>query len=148
MSVIKCEPNRSIVPFSTAMSSVFDEFLPGFMRHWDIPTVAVRPAVDVVEEEDRVIVRADMPGLEKGDVKVVVHDGMLSIEGSRKEERDEKKQGFNRSERFIGTFSRSFNLPSWADSAKISANYKNGVLEVVIPKTETSRPKEIEIKIS
>ncbi|MBI5869177.1 MAG: Hsp20/alpha crystallin family protein [candidate division Zixibacteria bacterium] len=148
MSVNRCEPNRSVIPFSSAMTSVFDEFMPGFMRHWDIPTVAIRPAVDVVEEENQVTVKADMPGLDKGDVKVVVHDGLLSIEGSRKEVRDEKQKGVTRSERFIGTFSRSFNLPPWADSSKITANYKNGVLEVVIPKTETARPKEIEIKIS
>ena len=148
MSVNRCEPNRSVIPFSSAMTSVFDDFLPGFMRHWEIPTVAIRPAVDVVEEENQVIVKADMPGLDKGDVKVVVHDGLLSIEGSRKEVRDEKQKGFTRSERFVGTFSRSFNLPPWADSSKITANYRNGVLEVVIPKTETARPKEIEIKIS
>jgi len=110
--------------------------------------VAIRPAVDVVEEQNRVVLKADMPGLEKGDVKVVVHDGLLSIEGSRKETHHEKGQGFTRSERFTGTFSRTFNLPSWADAARISANYNNGVLEVVIPKTENARPKEIEIKIT
>jgi len=148
MSVIKCEPNRNLVPFSAVMSNVFDEFLPGFMNRWEIPSVAIRPAVDVVEEQNRVVLKADMPGLEKGDVKVVVHDGLLSIEGSRKETHHEKGQGFTRSERFTGTFSRTFNLPSWADAARISANYNNGVLEVVIPKTENARPKEIEIKIT
>jgi len=147
MSLIKYEPNCSAVPYPAALSRVFNDFFPGFLSRGDTPSLTFRPAVDVVEEDDRVVLKADMPGMEKGDVKVVVHDGLLSIEGRRNESHDEKRQGCTRSERFIGTFSRSFNLPSWADAGKISANYKNGVLEVSIPKTETARPKEIEINV-
>ena len=147
MSLIRFEPNCGAVPYPAALSKVFSDFFPGFLSHGDAPSLAFRPAVDVLEEDDHVVVKADMPGMEKGDVKVVVRDGRLSIEGSRKESHDEKRQGMTRSERFVGVFSRSFNLPSWVDAARITANYKNGVLEVVIPKTETARPKEIEIKV-
>lgn len=147
MTQIKCGPNQGIVPFSSAINRVFDEFLPGMFTNYGMATFNRRPAVDVVEEDDRVVVRADMPGLEKGDIKVVVNDGLLTIEGQRQEAHDEKRKGFTRAERFVGTFSRSFNLPSWADSSKINANYKDGVLDVVIPKTEMARPKEVEINI-
>ncbi|GAB4318838.1 MAG: Hsp20/alpha crystallin family protein [Candidatus Zixiibacteriota bacterium] len=148
MAMVKYEPNRNIVPFSSAISRVFDEFFPSvFGSESTIPTVTWRPSVDIIEHDDKVLIRADMPGLEKSDIKVVVNDGLLTIEGSRREERDEKSKGFVRTERFVGNFARSFNLPSWADASKIDANYKNGVLEVTIPKTETARPKEIDIKI-
>lgn len=147
MSLIKYEPNCARGQFPATLGSVFNDFFPGVFSHWDVPSLTFRPAVDVVEEDDRVILKADMPGMDKGDVKVVVQDGRLSIEGSRKESHDEKSQGFTRSERFVGNFSRSFNLPTWADASKISANYKNGVLEVLIPKTEKARPKEIEIQV-
>jgi len=148
MSLIKYAPNCGVPMNPISISKAFNDFFPGFISHWDMPSLTFRPAVDVLEQDDHVVLKADMPGMEKGDVKVVVHDGLLSIEGSRQELHDEKRQGMTRSERFVGTFSRSFNLPSWADAAKITANYKNGVLEVVIPKTETARPKEIEINVS
>lgn len=149
MSLVKYQPNRNVVPFSAAISKVFDEFFPGFAGgSGEVPTVTFRPSVDIVEHEDSVMIKADMPGLEKSDIKVVVNDGLLTIEGSRKEEHNETSKGFMRSERFVGNFARSFNLPAWADASKIDANYKNGVLEVTIPKTEKARPKEIDIKIS
>lgn len=147
MSLIRYEPTRNFFPISSVLNRVFDDFFPGFFGNSELPTVTFRPTVDIVEQEDKVIVKADMPGLDKGDVKVVVNDGLLTIEGTRKEARDESKKGFVRCERFVGTFSRSFNLPAWADASKLSANYKNGVLEVTIPKTEAARPKEVEIKI-
>jgi HSP20 family protein len=148
MTHVRCTPNRSVVPFESTINQVFDDFLPGFFARVNTPTVNFRPSVDIVEQEDKILVKADMPGLEKGNIKVTVDDGLLTIEGTRNETRKESDKGYVRSERFIGTFSRSFNLPAWADSAKIAADYKNGVLEVTIPKTEAAKPKEIDIKIS
>jgi HSP20 family protein len=148
MALVKCSPSRNIVPFSPAMSRVFDEFFPGFFNNpWNPETVSIRPFVDVVEKENEIILKADMPGLEKKDIKVVVNEGLLTITGERSEEHEEKSKGFTRAERFMGRFSRSFNLPVWADGSKVTADYKNGVLTVSIPKTEAARPKEIEITV-
>ena len=150
MSGTKCQPNRGMVPFSQSLSRVFDEFWPGFTREFQAPVFNIRPSVDIIEEEGKVVLKADMPGLEKNDVRVVVHDGLLTIEGKRQEQAEENdtKRGFTRVERFMGTFSRSFNLPAWADGSQVQADYKNGVLTVTIPKTEKARPKEIEIKVA
>jgi HSP20 family protein len=149
MTIVKCTPNRSVIPFASAINQVFDDFLPGFFgRSESTPTVNFRPSVDIVEQEDKILLRADMPGLDKGNIKVTVDDGLLTIEGTRNETRKETDKGYVRNERFVGTFSRSFNLPAWADAAKIGADYKNGVLEVTIPKTEAAKPKEIDIKVS
>lgn len=147
MSLARCQPNRNVVPFSMAMNRVFDEFFPGFYTHLDSRAAVARPSVDVVEEEDRMVLKADLPGMEKKDIKVIVHDGLLSIEGSRNDVHEENGRGFTRSERTMGTFTRSFNLPGWADGSKLTADYKNGVLTVTIPKSENARPKEVEIQV-
>lgn len=148
MTLVKIQPNRNAIPFSRAISSMFDDFFTHSpLANLDLPVLNIRPSVDIIEEEDKVTLKADMPGLEKNDIKVVVNEGLLTIEGSRNETREEKGKGFTRTERFMGTFSRSFNLPPWADGSKVLADYKNGVLTVTIPKTEQSRPKEIEVKV-
>ena len=136
------------MPLGGSLNRVFDDFFPGFFMRDDAPVADFRPSVDIVEREDKIVLKADMPGLEKGDIKVVVDDGLLTIEGKREEARKEDDKGFVRNERFVGTFSRSFNLPKWADASKIAANYKNGVLEVSIPKAEEARPRKIEIKVA
>jgi len=149
MALVKCEPTRNAVPFSRAISSIFDEFFTHSpLVNLELPAMSIRPSVDIIEEEDRILLKADMPGLEKNDVKVVVNDGLLTIEGSRDETRQENHKGYARTERFMGAFVRSFNLPTWADGSKVVADYKNGVLTISIPKTEQGRPKEVEVKVS
>ncbi len=148
MTLVKYQPNRNVVPFSRAISSIFDEFFSNSpLGNLELPVVNIRPSVDIIEEDEKVTLKADMPGLDKSDIRVVVSDGLLTIEGNRNESREEKGKGFTRTERFMGTFSRSFNLPAWADGSKVAADYKNGVLTVTIPKTEQARPKEIEVKV-
>ncbi len=142
MTLVKCQPN------SRAISSIFDEFFTGSpLVSLNLPGMNIRPSVDILEEDDKVVLKADMPGLEKSDIKVVVNDGLLSISGSRNESREDKGKGYTRTERYMGTFSRSFSLPVWADGSKVAADYKNGVLTITIPKTEAAKPKEIEVAV-
>ncbi len=147
MGTMNCGTGRGLMPFPGALAKVFGDFFPEQGRCAEIPTVSIRPTVDIIEEDDRILLKADMPGLEKGDIKVTVEDGTLAIRGSRSEKREEKREAYTRSERFMGTFRRSFTLPAWADGSQVKADYKNGVLTVVIPKTEAAKPREIEIKI-
>lgn len=147
-AIIRCAPSGQMIPLTRAMSSIFDEFLgQSPLAGSDLPVLNIRPSVDIIEEDDKVMLKADMPGLEKNDIKVVVNDGLLTITGHRNKTREENKKGFTRTERFMGTFSRSFNLPKWADGSKVQADYKNGVLTLTIPKSEAVRPKEIEIQV-
>jgi HSP20 family protein len=138
---------RNQIAFPTAFGGVFDDFFPTVFGDSQRPAVAARPSVDVIEEDDRIVIKADMPGLEKDEVKVTVHDGVLSLEGKRVEQREIEADGYTRSERYMGSFARTFTLPSWADGSQIGADYTNGVLTVVIPKTEAAKPKQVEIKI-
>lgn len=148
MGTMNCGTGRSLVPFPGVIGKMFGEFFPATdFASMEVPTVSIRPKVDILAEDDRILLKADMPGLEKGDIKVTVEDGTLAISGSRTEKREENGESYTRSERFKGTFRRAFTLPAWADGAAVKADYKNGVLTVVIPKTEEAKPREIEIKV-
>jgi HSP20 family protein len=105
------------------------------------------PAVDVLEEQERIVVKVEAPGVEEKDLRVTFEDGLLTIAGERQFERKDDRN-YHRIERAYGTFSRTFTLPRSVDGTKITASYRNGVLEVEIPKKEESRPKQIQINLN
>jgi HSP20 family protein len=106
------------------------------------------PAVDVEDEADKYVLKAELPGLKKDDLKVTVSDGSIVLSGEKKAEHEEKHTGFHRYERCYGKFQRAFMLPTQVDANKIKANFKDGILEIDIPKSAEAKPKEIEIKAS
>jgi len=105
------------------------------------------PRVDIAETDKAFEIKAEIPEVNKEDVKVTVHNGVLTIQGERKQEKEEKGKRFHRVERYYGSFTRSFTLPDNADETKISASFKDGVLTLEIEKTEEAKPKSIEIKV-
>jgi HSP20 family protein len=104
------------------------------------------PAVDVFEKQDQLVIRAELPGLQREDIDVRVENGVLTLHGERKQDTEIKDEHAYRMERIYGAFSRSFTLPTSVDATKVAASYKDGVLELTIPKAETAKPKQIEIK--
>jgi HSP20 family protein len=105
------------------------------------------PRVDIVETEKEFIIKAEIPDVKKEEVKITVNNGVLSIQGERKQEKEEKGKKFHRVERNYGGFTRSFTLPDNVDETKVEATFKDGMLKLQIPKSEKSKPKEIEVKI-
>jgi HSP20 family protein len=105
------------------------------------------PSVDIEEQDDKYLIKADLPGVDKQDIDVKLENGMLSIRGEKHTESETGKGKRHRSERFHGTFSRSFTLPDSVDADKVDANYKDGVLVLSIPKMEQAKPRSIDIKI-
>ena len=106
------------------------------------------PNVDITESETGYVIKADLPGLAKEDIKVSVEDGALSISGEKKREVEKKdKNNYYHFERSYGKFCRSFTLPTHVDGKNIEARYANGVLEVHLKKTGEAKPKEIEVKV-
>lgn len=105
------------------------------------------PAVDVLEENDRIIVKVEAPGMDEKDLRVTFEDGILTVSGERQFERKDDRN-YHRIERAYGTFTRQFTLPRSVEAAQIMANYRNGVLEIEIPKKEESRPKQIQINVN
>lgn len=105
------------------------------------------PLVDISEDEKEYLIKAELPEIKKEDIKVTVHDDVMTISGERKYEKEEKGKKYHRVERAYGSFTRSFTLPEDADGSKISAECKDGILRVRLPKTEKAKAKAVEIKV-
>ncbi len=106
------------------------------------------PAVDIFDNDNEIALKAELPGLKKEDIDIHVEDNLLTLRGERKREEEVKEKGYFRSERAYGTFSRSFTLPATVAADKISANYKDGILSVTLPKAEEAKPRQIEVKVA
>jgi len=104
------------------------------------------PLVDIHDDADRVILRAEVPGIAQEDIEVQVESGTLTIRGEKKQEKETDTDGTHRVERFYGSFSRSFVLPATVDAERVSATCKNGVLELMIPKAEAAKPRKIKVQ--
>lgn len=106
------------------------------------------PRVDIVEDEKEFVVKAELPEMKREEVKVTVEDGVLSISGERKQEKEEKNKRFHRIERDYGSFVRRFTLPAGASGDKVSADFKDGLLQVHLPKDAKAPAKSVEIKVN
>ena len=141
MSLIKWSPYRNLI----SLPDEIDHFFNGFGLDLNASDSVWSPSVDISETENQYEVKAEIPGLKKEDIKLSVEDNVLTLSGERKYENETEKKNYHRIERAYGKFERSFRLPREVDAGNIKANYKNGVLTVHIPKTETVKPKEIAV---
>jgi HSP20 family protein len=105
------------------------------------------PSVDVSETDGEYQIKAEIPDVKKEDVKVTLEDGVLTIQGERKQEKEDKGKKYHRVERTYGSFVRSFTLPDLVDEEKVKAEFKDGILKLQLPKSEKARPKAIEVKV-
>ena len=104
------------------------------------------PALDVYEDNDNLIVRAELPGMKKEDIDISLHDNAVTISGERKNEKRYEGGKTSREERFFGRFTRSITLPKAVDAGKVKANYKDGILTVTLPKAAEAKPRQIQIQ--
>ena len=122
-----------------------------FLEDFDLPDFSTSgkewmPAFDVSETEAEIIVKAEIPGMKVEDIDITLTDGLLTIKGERKMEKEDKQENYHRIERQFGSFSRSLNLGLKVEAEGIDAAYKDGVLTVTLPKAEEDKPKKIEVK--
>ncbi len=110
-------------------------------------TTAWSPSVDVYEDAEGVTLMAELPGMTASDIDLRIENGILTLKGERKLEREEHKDNYRRQERFFGAFMRSFTLPSTVDADRVRAESKHGVLTVFLPKREETKPKQIKVKV-
>src|ERR1700678_2663883 len=106
------------------------------------------PAVDIVETENELILKADVPGVELKDIDIQLENGTLTVKGERKFEKEEKNKGFHRMERSYGSFVRIFTVPDTVDAEQVKAGYEAGVLTITLPKKEIAKPRAIKVQIS
>jgi HSP20 family protein len=126
---------------------LFDRFFEDF----ELPSpfseeLTFMPAFDVSETENELIVKGEVPGMDQKDIDINLSDGLLTIKGEKKHEKEDKNENYHCVERHYGKFSRTMRVPFEAEADKVDATYKNGVLKVTLPKSETAKPKKIEIK--
>ena len=128
-------------------SRLFEPFFRYPYLQEEMQSSAWNPAVDVLEETDKIVVKVEAPGVDEKDLRVTFEDGLLTVTGERQFERKDDRN-YHRIERAYGSFTRSFTLPRSVDASQIVANYRNGVLEIEVPKKEESRPKQISINVN
>jgi len=104
------------------------------------------PALDLHEDTDNFFVSAELPGMKKEEIEISLQDGVLTLSGERKHEKTENTTEIHRSERFVGRFQRTLTLPAAVDADKVKASYQEGILNVTLPKAETAKPKQIQVK--
>ena len=153
MNLIRYEdPAFPLVREMEEFSEHLNRFLGGRVRaNGDKELLTVTdwmPAVDIQETDREYLLKAELPEVKKEDVKVTVENGVLTIQGERKKEKEEKGKKFHRIERSYGTFLRTFSVPVDAEESKVAADFKDGILRVHLPKTEKPRPKAMEVKVA
>jgi len=146
-TLTRWEPFQELNHLQDAMNRLFDDR--GSRWPWrstqDLSSWA--PAVDIYEDAEQLRVSAELAGIDPKDVDIRIEDGVMSLSGERKLEKEEKKDNYHRIETRYGSFSRSFSLPNYVDTDKVRAEFKNGVLNVYLPKREESKPKQIKVKV-
>ena len=140
MSLIRWDPFREFNMLPARFSGLLG-------RDWEAPmaTTAWNPSVDIFENDNEVVIKAELPGMNAKDIEVRLENNLLLLKGERHFEKEAKEENYHRIEREYGTFSRSFSLPTAVDGDKVTAEYKDGVLKVVLPKKEERKPKPIKI---
>jgi len=153
MSLIRWNPARELAAWPSDLFGIqrevnrlFDSVYRG-SREDDYSLSAWTPAVDIVEHDSEYVVKLELPGVNKEDVKITIESNILTIQGEKKQEKETNKENYHRVERNYGSFQRSFTLPTTVKSDKIDAVYKDGVLTVALPKAEEAKPKQIEVKV-
>ena len=147
MTLICWTPIRNMTNFQDEMNRLFNEFFTTTPDRSEAGAFPWNPLVDISEMKDDIIVKAEIPGMKKDDIKVVIQDNVLTLKGEKQEEKQEKDKRYHRVERFYGSFERSFSLPISIYVDKVKAEYKEGVLTINLPKAEEAKPKGVSVSV-
>ena len=149
MAIVRwLDPFRDLAAIQDRMNQIFEDALARSRgRDEGLRTGMWTPAVDIYENNEFVVVKAELPGVEKDRISVEVKEGILTLRGERGFDRELKDESYHRIERAYGSFHRSFSLPVSVDQEKVTARFLDGVLEVKLPKKEQAKPKQIEVDV-
>jgi HSP20 family protein len=146
--MIKWDPFRELEGLQTRLNRMFADRSLRDTPSEELSFADWAPAVDITETEKEYVIKADLPEVKKDDVKIEYEDGVLTVDGERKLEKEEKGQKFHKIERSYGKFVRRFALPTEIDASQVSADFKDGVLNVHVPKSANAKPKAIRVKVA
>lgn len=149
MTIIRWDPYRSMSTLQDRINRIFDETA-GQSQDYDVEVNQCdwRPVVDIYDTDKSIVINAELPGVPKDSITLDVKENILTLKGERKSEEEIKKENFYRMERCFGKFERAFTLPSMIDSGKITANFKDGVLKIDIPKPVETKPQQVTINVT
>lgn len=146
MAIIRWDPFRDLVTLRERMNRLFEDAVStARSEEKDMISSNWAPAVDIYEDENQLVLTAEIPGISEKDVEIKVEDNTLSIHGERKLEKETKEENYHRIERAYGSFFRSFTLPNHIDQDKIQAEHENGVLKITMPKKPELQPRKVKI---
>lgn len=149
MNLVKWDTFRELEDVTNRLNRIFGQPLARSESGQNMLAVADwAPSVDISETDSAYLIKGEIPGVKKEDVKVTIQDGMLTIQGERRQEKEEKGKKFHRIECSYGSFARSFRVPSDADESSVKAEFKDGMLNVTLAKSEKAKPKSINVSVS
>ncbi|MEA3509232.1 MAG: Hsp20/alpha crystallin family protein [candidate division NC10 bacterium] len=148
MAVVRWDPFQDLITLQDRMNQIFEQTLARSRGDREgVVASAWSPPVDIYETAESLVLRAELPGLSKENIDIQVRDNRLTLKGERRHEKEVKQENYLRVERAYGTFQRAFALPTDIQPDKIRATFKDGVLEVKIPKAEAAKPKHIKVEV-
>jgi len=145
MQITRWDPFRDVLSLQNRMNSIFQDYTRG--ENDAVTTASFVPPVDVYEDEHKVVLKLEVPGINQDDLKINVENNSLTISGERKFEKEEKEENFHRIERRYGSFYRAFTLPATVDAENIKANYDAGILRIEMEKKAEAKPKQIKVAV-
>lgn len=145
MAVIRWDPFRDMNVLQERMNRLFEDVNRGWRSDEPASTTTWSSAVDIFETESEIVVKAELPGVDKNSISLNLERNVLTLRGERRFEKETKEENYHRIERSYGSFSRSFSIPATVEEDKIRAEYKDGVLKISLPKREQVKPKQIPI---
>lgn len=148
MDIVRWEPFEGLSRIQSRINDLFDDTFGRSRAQQSAAAGVWYPAVDVLESKDAYLIRAELPGMKKEDFNLEIHDGSLILSGERKLEQAADGVEYHRVERVTGKFTRSFFLPQTVKSDAIKATYRDGILEIHVPKAEDAKPKQITVSVN
>jgi HSP20 family protein len=147
MAVVKWDPFRDLVSIQDRMNRLFEQTLSRSRGEEGVTATTWTPAVDIYETADTIVMKAELPGVAREDIQIQIDGSTLTLKGERRFAKDVQEESYLRIERAYGSFHRSFTLPATVQQEKVRALFKDGVLELTLPKAEDSKPKRISVDV-
>ncbi len=145
MAITRWDPFRDVLALQNRMNSLFQDFNRG--DNDAVTTAAFVPPVDIYEDEHKIVLKLEVPGLKESDLDIQLENNVLTIKGERKFEKEEKEENFHRIERRYGSFYRSFTIPNTVNAEGVKAGYDAGVLRIELEKRAEAKPKQIKVEV-
>jgi HSP20 family protein len=147
MAIVRWQPYGAVASLQNSINKLFNDAFTRANVDEDFALSAWKPVVDIFDRDDAIVIHAELPGVKKEDVAIEVKDNVLTLRGERAESKEIKEDKYYRKERTFGSFHRAFSLPAAINPDTIKATFKDGILEIEIPKPEEQKPKQVKISI-